>query len=141
MSNVDLGRLVGGKSCFIPCTIFRNGYQVFCSALADTEANAFALLNTECANKISTFLTTPLEPLPHPVRIHGYDKQGGQLVTSVLRAHICIDGRRQYNVPFLIADLGGQVMILGQKWYTYFVLRVVIRNRRSMFPHALLRFP
>src|SRR5947207_11433590 len=137
MSNVDLGRLVGGKSCFIPCTIFRNGYQVFCSALADTEANAFALLNTECANKISTFLITPLEPLPHPVRIHGYDRQDGQLVTSVLWAHICIDGRRQYNVPFLITGLGSHDMILGRKWLSYLGLQVDVRKRRLIWPESL----
>jgi hypothetical protein len=24
--HVDLGQLIGGKSCTIPCTLFRNGY-------------------------------------------------------------------------------------------------------------------
>jgi hypothetical protein len=43
---VDLGRLIGGKSCTIPCTLFHNKYQVLTSALADFGANAFTLIDT-----------------------------------------------------------------------------------------------
>jgi len=69
MSNVDLGQLVGGKSCFIPCTIFRNGFQVFSFALADTRANAFALVDTKCACKLSEYLATPFKKLPRPIQV------------------------------------------------------------------------
>jgi len=46
MSDVNLGRLVSGRSCTIPCTLFRNRYQVLTSALADSRVNAFALIDT-----------------------------------------------------------------------------------------------
>ncbi len=119
MSHVDLGRLVGGKSCTIPCTLFRNGYQVLTSALADSGANAFALIDTKCAAKLADFLNAPLEELPKPIPIRVYNGQVGQPITSILRIHLRVDGRRQYNVPLLITGLGNHDMILGRKWLAY----------------------
>jgi len=43
---INLGRLVGGKSCTIPYTLFCNRYQVLTFALADSGANAFTLIDT-----------------------------------------------------------------------------------------------
>jgi hypothetical protein len=43
---INLGRLIGGKSCTIPCTLFYNKYQVLTSTLADFRANAFTLIDT-----------------------------------------------------------------------------------------------
>ena len=84
MLYVNLGRLVGGKSCTIPCTLFYNGYQVLTFALADLKANAFALINTKYAVKLADFLNAPLEELPKPIPIHRYNRQTGQPITSIL---------------------------------------------------------
>jgi len=46
MLYVNLGRLVSRRSCTIPYTLFCNRYQVLTSALADSGANAFALIDT-----------------------------------------------------------------------------------------------
>jgi hypothetical protein len=43
---INLGQLIGEKSCTIPCTLFCNGYQVLTSALADSGVNAFTLIDT-----------------------------------------------------------------------------------------------
>jgi len=43
---INLGQLVSGRSCTIPYTLFCNGYQVLTSALANSRANAFALIDT-----------------------------------------------------------------------------------------------
>ena len=137
MSNVDLGQLVGGKSCSIPCTIFRNGFQVFSSALADTGANAFALVDTKCARKLSEYLATPFEKLPRPIQVRGYNGSGVQSITTVLRMHICVDGRRQYNTPFLVADLGHFDLILGRKWLSYLKLQLDVQSRRLIWPKDL----
>jgi len=67
MSNIDLSQLVGGKSYFILYTIFRNRFQVFSSALANIRANAFALIDTKCARKLSEYLATPFKKLPRPI--------------------------------------------------------------------------
>ena len=72
MSHVDLGRLVGGRSCTIPCTLFRNRYQVLTSALADSGANALALIDTQCAVKLADFLNAPIKELPKLIPIYRY---------------------------------------------------------------------
>ena len=119
MLEVDLSRLMGGKSFTIPCTLSRNGCGVNTTALTDSGANAFTLLDTKCAKKISEFLNTPIEVLERPVPVKGYNGQMGNPITSILRTHLRVDRRRQYNVPFLITDLGHHDVILGRKWLSY----------------------
>jgi len=94
MLDVDLGRLVGGRSCTIPCTLFRNGYQVLTSALADSGANAFALIDTQYAVKLADFLNAPIKELPKPIPIRGYNGRIGPPITTILRIHLRVDGRR-----------------------------------------------
>jgi hypothetical protein len=84
MSKVDLSQLLGGKSFTILCTLFRNRYRVTTTALADSRANAFALLNTKCAKKISKFLNTLIETLEKPIPVKGYNRQTGTPITFVL---------------------------------------------------------
>src|SRR2546423_974435 len=60
MSEVNLSRLMGGKSFVVHCTLSRNGYGVNTTVLADTRANAFALVDTKCATKLSEFLNVPV---------------------------------------------------------------------------------
>jgi hypothetical protein len=73
MSEVDLSRLLGGKSFTILCTLFHNGCGVKTTALANSRANACALLNTKCATKISEFLNNLMETLERLVPIKGYN--------------------------------------------------------------------
>ena len=87
MSEVDLSQLLGGKSFTMPCTLFRNGYRVTTTALANSRANAFALLNTKSAKKIAEFLNTPIETLEKPILVKGYDRQMETPITSVFRTH------------------------------------------------------
>ena len=84
MSEVDLSQLLGGKSFTVLCTLFRNGYRVTTTALANFGANAFALLNTNCVKDISKFLNTPMETLEKPILVKGYDGQMGTPITSIL---------------------------------------------------------
>jgi hypothetical protein len=130
MSKVNLSRLMGGKSFTIPCTLSRNGCGVNTTALADSRANAFALLDTKCTKKVSEFLNTPLETLERPILVKGYNGQYGKPITSILRIHLHINGRRQYNVPLLVIDLGHHDVILGRKWLAYLDLWLDVWNRQ-----------
>jgi hypothetical protein len=94
MLHINLGQLIGGKSCTIPCTLFHNKYQVLTSALADSEANAFTLINTQCAIKLANFLNTPIEDLPKPIPIHKYNGRVGQPITNILRIYLYINGQQ-----------------------------------------------
>ena len=115
MSHINLGWLVSRRSCTIPCTLFRNRYQVLTSALADLGVNALALINTQYAVKLADFLNAPIKELPKPIPIRGYSGRIGPPITTILRIYLRVDGRRQYNVPFLITDLGSYNIILGRK--------------------------
>jgi hypothetical protein len=93
----------------------RNRCRVTTTALANTRANAFALLNTKCAKKISEFLNTLLETLERPVLVKGYNKQIGKLITLTLCIYLQINRQQLYNMPFLVTDLGYYNVILGQE--------------------------
>jgi hypothetical protein len=67
----------------MPCTLFHNGYRVTTTALANSRANAFALLNTNCVEKISKFLNTPIETLENLILVKGYNGQMETPITSV----------------------------------------------------------
>jgi len=82
--HINLGQLVGGRSCTIPYTLFRNKYQVLTSALANSRANAFTLIDTQCAVKLAKFLNTPFKELPKPVPICGYNRRIGPPIITIL---------------------------------------------------------
>ena len=128
---------MGGKSFTTPCTLSRNGHGVKTTALADTGANAFALIDTQCAQKLSEFLNTPLETLKEPVPLRGFDGHAGTPITKILRCNLSIDQRRQYNLPFLVTDLGSHDIILGRIWLAYLDLWLDVRNRQLLWPASL----
>jgi hypothetical protein len=119
MLYINLGQLIGGKSCTILCTLFCNRYQVLTSALADSGANTFTLIDTQYAAKLTNFLNILIEDLPKPIPIYGYNGWVRQPIISILRIHLCINRQWQYNIPFLITDLGSYNIILGRKWLAY----------------------
>ena len=61
MLYINLSRLVGRKNCIILCTLFCNKYQVLTSALANSKANTFALIDTKYTVKLADFLNAPLK--------------------------------------------------------------------------------
>ena len=137
MLEVDLSQLLGGKSFIVPCTLFRNGYRVTTTTLANSRVNAFTLLNTKCVNKITEFLNTPMETLDRPILLKGYNRQMGTPITSILQTHFQVNGRQQYNMPFLITNLGTYNAILSHKWLAYLNLQLDIWNRWLIQPNDL----
>ena len=82
---------MGRKSFTIHYTLSRNGYRVNTTALANTRANAFILLNTRCIVKLSKFLNIPLEPLETLVPIKGYNRNTSTPITLVLKAYFKVN--------------------------------------------------
>jgi hypothetical protein len=74
---INLGWLIGGKSCTIPYTLFCNKYQVLTFTLANFRANAFTLIDTQCAVKLADFLNAFVEDLPKPIPIYRYNRRVG----------------------------------------------------------------
>jgi transposase InsO family protein len=111
-----------------------NGYTVVLHTLLDSGANGFAFVDTRCANDLAKFLNLTPTPLPEPIPVKGYDSKSRATVTHILRTHLIIDGRRQYNLPLLILDLGSHDLILGRKWFDYFRILLDVHNRRLHWP-------
>ena len=128
---------MGGKHLTISCTLASNGYGVISQALIDSGANGFLFIDTQCAIDIAKFLKLKAKRLPRAVPVKGYDGQRGQPVTHYLRLHLSVDGRRQYNVPLLILNLGSYDLILGRKWLAFLDILVDVRRRRLVWPREL----
>ena len=75
---------MGGKYFAVLYIVSQNGYRVNTTTLADSRANAFTLLDTECAKKVSKFLNTPLETLERPILIKGYNRWIRNPIISIL---------------------------------------------------------
>ena len=87
------------------------------------------------------FLNALIETLENLVPVRGYKGQIGNPITSILQTYLQVDRRRQYNVPFLITDLGHHNVILGRKWLVYLDLWLDVRNRQLIWLAALLLTP
>ena len=92
---------------------------------------------SDSATKLSEFLNSLLETLETPIPVKGYNGNVGTPITSLLQAHLRVDGWRQYNVPFLITDLGNHDLILGQKWLSFLDLWLDVCNRQLIWPTSL----
>jgi hypothetical protein len=121
----------------VPCTLASNGYAVTLHALADSGANGFVFLDTLCAIDIAKFLNIKAERLPQPINVKGYDGKTGNAITHILRLYLTVDGRRQYNIPLLILDLGSHDCILGRQWFVFLDVLIDARRRRLHWPRAL----
>jgi predicted aspartyl protease len=121
----------------IPCTLSNNGYSIQLHALADSGANGFLFLDTLCAIEMAKFLGLKAQRLPATINVKGYDGKTSNSITHILRLHLTIDGRRQYNVPFLILDLGSHDCIIGRKWFEHFNVLIDAKERCFHWPQHL----
>jgi transposase InsO family protein/predicted aspartyl protease len=134
LSGLDLTTLLGGKHFLVSCTLSINGLGIQLRPLADTGANGYLFLNRTLALRLSKALGIRIENLPYSTPIRGY--QGGiqSHVTQFIRLHLTIDGRRVYNCPFVILDLGNQDAIIGIKWMKRFRLGIDTVQQRFIWP-------
>ena len=136
---------MGGKHLTITCKLSLNGHSVTLRALIDCGANGYLFLNTLCAYDLAPFLGTKFQRLPRDYYVKGYDEKSQTSVSHFTRAHLTVDGRRQYNAPFLVLNLGSHDMILGRKWLAQFDIGIDCRRRRLIWPkgygpsHSMIR--
>ena len=73
-------------------------------------------INTICAANAARYLGIRLQRLLSSIPVKGYDGNLGKPVSYYLQLYLTINGQRQYNIPFLILDLGSYDLILGREW-------------------------
>src|SRR4051794_15024294 len=131
---MDLSSLLGGKQFLVSCSLSSNGFGITLHSLVDSGANGFLFINRPLAHRLSKALSQPLRRLPYSVPVRGFKSDISTTVTHYIRLHLTIDGRRFYNCPFIIVDLGPQDLILGDKWLARFKLHTDSANRRILWP-------
>src|SRR5204863_9594994 len=72
--------------------------------------------------------------LSRTIQAKGYDGQSGQVASHYLTLNVIMEGRRQYNIPFIVLNLGAHEVILGHKWFEYFQVNPDMANRRLIWP-------
>jgi hypothetical protein len=83
-----LSQLLDKKNFTILYTLSYNRYRVKTIVLANSEANAFAFLNTKYTRKISEFLNNLLETLERPVLVKEYNRQISKSIISILQIYL-----------------------------------------------------
>jgi hypothetical protein len=83
-----------------------NGFGVSLQALADTGANGYLFVNQTIAGRLSKALGTEIRQLPFLVPIKGFKDGIYTQASHYIRLHLTIEGRRVYNCPFVILDIG-----------------------------------
>lgn len=111
-----------------------DGYVVPTRALIDSGANGFAFMSPLLATDLMKRFHIRPTRLSHPITVKGYDGQVKKRITYILRIHFTINGRRQYNLPFLLLDLGNHEVILGRTWLAYLSVLVDAKNRCLRWP-------
>jgi len=91
MSTVNLSWLLSRKSFTVLCTLACNRYGVKTTALANSRANAFTLLDTAAAQRILDFLNALIEILEQLIPVKGYNRQLGKPITNMLQINLKVD--------------------------------------------------
>ena len=135
MAKLDLSLLLGGKHFTFPCTVSLNGFAVSTYSLIDTGANGFVFIDERFAQLLSSRLGWKIEKLPFPsLPVKGYDGKQGTRITSFLRIHLTLDGRKIYNVPFLVLPLGSHDIIIGKSFMEYFEISPNVAKKTLHWP-------
>jgi predicted aspartyl protease len=125
---------MGGLPFTVPCTLAKNGIGIDLDILADTGANGFAFIDATLADQLCTSLGLQLTALPRTIQAKGYDGHKGQVASHCLTINLLLEGRRQYNIPFIVLNLGAHEAILGRKWFEYFHVNLDVVGRRLIWP-------
>ena len=111
-----------------------NGVGIALQALADTGAHGYLFLSRTLADQLVRSLGISYQALPHPLQVTGYDNERATRITQYLRLHLTVDGRRVYNAPFIVLDLGKHDCIIGVKFMRRFRLLLDPSRNRFKWP-------
>ncbi|ELR07906.1 hypothetical protein GMDG_08554, partial [Pseudogymnoascus destructans 20631-21] len=88
----------------------------------------------EQARRLSKALQSPIQKLPYSVPIRGFQCKIQGHVSEYIRLHLTVEGRRIYNCPFVLLDLGAQDVIIGKKLFSCFRILLDSAKSRLVWP-------
>ena len=107
--------LIGGLLLIVLYTLVKNRIEINLNILADTRANRFVFINTTFVDNLYKGLSLQRTPLGYIIKAKGYNRQSRQVASYYITMNLIIEGCRQYNIPFIILNLGVHEAILGCK--------------------------
>lgn len=134
MSKLDLTKILGGEQFTLPSTLTRNNCGIALRSLIDTGANGYLFINRSLALLVAKSLNIHIQRLPYSVPIRGFKKDIQTSVSQFIRLHLTLNGRRIYNCPFVIVDLGVQDVIVGIKFLRHFKIKLDTSSNRLIWP-------
>ena len=111
MGDLDLTKLMGGRSITLESSIGINGLAVCLLTLIDDGAIAFLVINSRVVRDIAHYLHLPIRKLPQSFKVKGFDAVVRTVVTEYLSAHFMVEQRKFYNTPF-VGFTGGYPLLL-----------------------------
>ena len=121
---------MAGNSFTVACTLYKSGIAVQARALGDTGASGYVFIDTRFALDLCRILGLKPKRLSHSIYPKGYNSKKGSPISQYLLFNIEIDGRRIYNFPLLILELGSYDMILGRNFFDYFRILIDVYYRQ-----------
>ena len=115
MRNLDLTKLLGGDSLTTRVTLTSNGLSYKVSALLDTGANGYALIDSGLLKSLPPFFKISIRPLPSPFHVKTFNGSSGRSITRYASINMTVDKRLQTFTPFLVTNLGSHGIILGRQ--------------------------
>jgi predicted aspartyl protease len=103
-------------------------------SLADTGANGYLVIDKPFAIRLSKALQSPIRKLPYSVPVRGYQRNIQSNVSEYIRLHLTVEGRRIYNCPFVLLNLGTQDVIIGKKLFSRFRILLDSAKNRLVWP-------
>ena len=119
---------MGGKQFILPCKLSRNGCFIKTTALIDSGANVFGVMNSQLAVEISRAFNLSFRKLPLPFHPIGFDGKTGTRIERIVILILSLDQRR-ISFPFLITDLGSHDIIIGRKFLAHYDILVRPQTR------------
>jgi hypothetical protein len=134
IQEIDLLNLIGGSLLTVLYTLAKNRIGIDLDILTDTGANGFTFIDTTLTDQLCRGLNLQLTALPCTIQAKGYNSQKGQVVSYCLTLNLIIEGRRQYNILFIVLKLGAHKAILSCKWFEYFYVNPDVAGQRLIWP-------
>ncbi|KAM7209974.1 hypothetical protein V8F06_014644, partial [Rhypophila decipiens] len=130
-----LRRFLGGKGLVLSSTIGNNGKTLSVKAnLPDTGAAGYLFINRKLARKAKELLNaqTRADTLQKG-RIEGYKGGDQQIIDTMIRLDLYVQGRVIRDEWFMIVDMKKDI-ILGKQWLAHHDILVDSRRNRLLFP-------
>src|SRR5436190_1380733 len=75
-----------------------------------------------------------ISSLHSTIQAKGYNRCNRQAASHYLNINLIVEGHHQYNIPFIVLNLGAHEVILGHMWFEYFWVNLDVAGHKLIWP-------